>query len=150
MYKLLKVIALLLLFIACDETTGSLSDDPKNLVEPKLEITSDNITPTGSIEVLYALNNFSRKKVTYDFSSGCQFGYRIKKNNKTIYDLTKNVGCTAALTQFDIKPLGLKKFEFSIYTSRLNRQLQEGTYTLEAFLYNDNGGRVSKQFVVTE
>lgn len=150
----IKFLVVLLVLLGCEKipllSSGSgsgkyYSSKVINGVKVELDIKKEKITDLHDIEAEFKLTNISKKQVTYSFSSGCQSGYKIKRNDDVIFDSTKNLLCTMALTNIILKPEESKTIPISL-ESRDNKELAKGIYTLKAFLLDSNGVEISASF----
>jgi len=115
-------------------------------VTTDLKLESDEISNIQDIEATFTVRNGTDEAKTYSFNSGCQSAFKVLKEGKEVFDASKNVFCTAALTS-----LTLQKKESKVITipKYFDVELAPGKYTFKAFLIGyENEVEASKEFVV--
>ena len=99
------VFLLIFLFIACEsnlfptsksETEENYTSKVSDGLEIELLLESDRISALHDIQAVFSLTNISEHDLTYDFPSGCQTGYQVKKRENNIYDSTEDMVFTMA------------------------------------------------------
>jgi len=151
----LSLILVLLLFSSCDDNLSSSSEETDSFrtsekttktLHMELEITSDKIKHLEDVKAQFKLKSLSVKEVIYGFPSGCQFGYTITKNEKTLFDSRKNLGCTAALTEIRLQFGETKTFPISLDIFGIDKSFDTGIYELNAFLLENHTPEISASF----
>ena len=156
MKNAIKFLVVLLLLLGCDKIpllsseNGSEAYDASKItdgVRIELDIKSKKIMDLHDIKADFSLKNISDRPITYGFPSGCQSGYKIKRNQDIIFDSTRNMACITVLTSLSLEPGETKTMSISLEL-RENKELEQGRYKLEAFLLEDHGIRISTSFTV--
>lgn len=145
MTNLIRIIAILLLFTACDDA-GFFTSETENL-RLELEIISEEINTLRDIEAELTVTNISDGELVLEFSSSCQHGYIIK-GDSVIFDSREETGCAAVLTELKLEPQDSENYSISLSSAENDATLEKGTYTLEAFLLNDQSPVTVADFTV--
>lgn len=140
--KYLTVVLLsFLLFTSCNVLNSS-----SRKIITNLNIESSGINRFQDLEATFSVKNDTKNKVVYNFSSGCQTGFKILHSNKVVYNSTNVVGCIAVLTELKLNKNQKKTFTISNHP---DLDLQQGSYTLKMFLIGyENEVSATKEFVV--
>lgn len=118
-----------------------------------LNIKDVRIDDISELEATYVVENNADEVVTYSFSSGCQYGFKIERNGKTLFDIRDQLVCTTVLTSFTLQPGESKSFpiSFEYLASDVYEKtgpLIRGKYKLVAFLLDDQGAEASQEFAL--
>ena len=157
MAKYLTLFLVLVLFVSCNDMLISSSEKAEKLrssvkttdvLKMELNITSKGIENLEDVEAEFKLKNISGEEIVYGFPSGCQFGYTIVKDQNTLFDSRKNLGCTGALTQLKLKPGQSKTFPISLDRFDIDKKPDKGTHELQAFLLEGHTDKISASFIV--
>ncbi|MCH2451524.1 MAG: BsuPI-related putative proteinase inhibitor [Gracilimonas sp.] len=147
MRSLVLLFSVLFFFSSCDElpflSAGSGTNDAM-----KLKVTADNIEVMQHIEADFTFTNVTNKRVEYGFPSSCQHGFKVKNGDKVLFNSQYEYGCLAVLTSFELAPGESKTFKIDLSNGGDYEYLESGTYTLEAFLLNEDSDTVSTNFEV--
>lgn len=144
------ILLVLLLFSSCDDeivSYGEVNDPPLKL-ELKLEKREYRLLQ--DVKADFTVTNISSQRIRYGYSSGCQYGFTIEKGSKLILDSRQFYGCTQGLTELILRPGQSKTFElpFADISQEQAKNLEQGVYTISAFLLNNYSKEVSTTFVL--
>jgi uncharacterized protein YxeA len=156
MKKILKLILILPLLASCSNNVSSSGKKDKfnssvkitNGLQIKLKMEPKEIKNLKDINAKFILKNISGKKINYHFSSSCQFGYTIIREQHIIFDSRKNTGCLAVLTTLKLKPGQKKTYSISLNEYDVDKDLVKGIYKLKAFLLERESPKITVSFKV--
>lgn len=148
MYRFLLIFLCIAFLVSCDSLSPIELDGSDDL-----NIKDTRIDDISELEATYVVTNTTREEKMYGFSSGCQYGFKIERNGKTLFDIRDQLFCTAALTSFTLQPGESKSFPISFeYLSsdvyKKTGPLIRGKYKLVAFLLGDQGAEASQEFAL--
>lgn len=145
MTSLIRIIAILLLFSGCDD--GDFFSSENENLRLELEMISEEINTLRDIEAELTVTNISSSELVLEFSSSCQHGYIIQ-GDSVIFDSREETACATVLTELKLEPQESKKYSISLASAENDDTLESGTYTLEAFLLNDQSPVTEAVFTV--
>lgn len=146
------IIALLFLLAACDSSIsghGEIENPPLNL---KITLEHEEYRSMQQVKADFTVTNISNRTIRYGFSSGCQHGFTVEKGDKLILDSQQLYGCTTSFSQLNLSPGESKIYTISLadISKEHTKSLEQGVYTINAFLLNNYSPEVSASFVLRE
>jgi hypothetical protein len=130
-----------LILLGCDVS------EQKNNVQLRLELEKYELPAGGTLNGFLTVTNLSTRTVSYNFSTACQFGLIIKSGNTAVRNFPEL--CAEVLTFLNLKPGETHVYEFSLQLEdNENNSLPKGSYTIEAFLLENDSEVVSKTFEI--
>ncbi len=139
----LSFILLSFLLTNCD----LFEQDQDALLSLELELEKYTFPEADTLKGTFMVTNLSPNSVTYNFTSSCQYGLKIKSGNVTSRQYTGL--CLDVLTALTLKSGESKLYEFQLLlVDNDYNNLAKGDYTVEAFLLNNNSSIVSKSIKI--
>jgi hypothetical protein len=148
MKNVIKIIAILFLFSACEQVPFFSSSGDSTPISLELEMTSSDIKTLQDIEADFTVTNVSDDQVTYGFKNSCQHGFIVERNENKLFDSTGAIGCLQVITELKLEPEQSKTYQISLEGMQGSDSLEVGTYKLKAFLQNERSPKVNTTFVV--
>lgn len=138
---------LILILSGCDAIPLS-SDDDRDELALDLNMTSEPIETWQDIEAKFTVVNLSSDEVKFGFSSSCQTGFTIEKNEEVLVNSRSIFGCAGLLTELKLKAWVDKTYNLSLAGVSNSNLLDPGTYTMTAFLLENHSDETSTTFEV--
>lgn len=148
MKNIIKIVAILFLFPACEQVPSLSSSGDSTPISLELEMTSSDIKTLQDIEADFTVANVSDEEVTYGFSSSCQYGFTVERDGNKLFNSTSIIGCLQVITELKLEPKQIKTYQISLEGMQGSDSLEVGTYRLKAFLQNERSPKVNTTFVV--
>lgn len=139
---------LMLIISGCDATPLSSDDDSREELALNLNMASESIETWQDIEAKFTVVNLSSDEVKFGFSSSCQTGFTIEKNEEVLVNSRSVFGCAGLLTELKLKAWEDKTYNLSLAGASNSDPLEPGTYTMTAFLLEDHSDETSTTFKV--
>lgn len=112
-----------------------------------LKLEADEISNIQDIEATFTVRNKTKEPITFEFSTGCQLGFKVLDRGISIFNSEENQLCTEALTSFTLKRDESKSLQIPHHFG--DTKLESGDYSIKTFLIGfENEVSASKEFVV--
>ncbi|MDZ7695112.1 MAG: BsuPI-related putative proteinase inhibitor [Balneolaceae bacterium] len=146
------IIALLFLLAACDSSIsghGEIEDPPLNL---KITLGQEEYRLVQQVEADFTVTNISDRTIATDFLPVVSLDLQVEKGDKLILVSRQLYSCTTATSQLNLSPGESETYEFSLANISRERakSLEQGVYTINAFLLNNYSSEVSASFILRQ